>query len=395
MLKSSVSHSLNIEPFQKGVEVINNTLINITSPKIGFLYTSSNDNIEEIIKGIKSVQNIPLIGCTSSNGIITQDGVIENSDGFAGLMLLEDENLTVGIAALEGGKNPRNIGRKVAIQAVENAKTTRAPSYVYITTTPNNEEEYLLGIQDVIGRVPIFGGSAAANDLDDKYKIICNDKVLKDGVAVAFFYTDNEIATSFTGGYKETENYGVITEVIDNNILSKINNESALKVYAKWIGEAPKDLHKEKVMDISITKPLGIKSALGNITLIKHPIFGIDENTKTVNDDKIKLGSKIVEKTAIILLEATKEELLQINQKNIKALKQKMYTDPAAYLLMHCGRRKRLLKDNLEELYKQIVKETKQTPFIMIFTNGEYGYEEHSANMCGDLMLSFTAIGKE
>ena len=25
---------------------------------------------------------------------------------------------------------------------------------------------------------------------------------------------------------------------------------------------------------------------------------------------------------------------------------------------------------------------------------GEYGYDEHSANMCGGLMLSFTAFGK-
>ena len=34
-------------------------------------------------------------------------------------------------------------------------------------------------------------------------------------------------------------------------------------------------------------------------------------------------------------------------------------------------------------------------PFICIFTFGEYGYREHSANTCGGLMLSFTGFGKE
>ena len=51
--------------------------------------------------------------------------------------------------------------------------------------------------------------------------------------------------------------------------------------------------------------------------------------------------------------------------------------------------------DRIEEVYKQIVKETKDVPFIVPFTFGEYGYDEHSSNICGGLMLSFTAIGED
>ena len=85
------------------------------------------------------------------------------------------------------------------------------------------EEEYLMGIQDVIGRVPMFGGSAADDNVEGKWKIICNDKVISDGVAVAFFYTDNEIETSFTGAYRETNNVGIVTKV-DNNFILDSNN---------------------------------------------------------------------------------------------------------------------------------------------------------------------------
>ena len=50
--------------------------------------------------------------------------------------------------------------------------------------------------------------------------------------------------------------------------------------------------------------------------------------------------------------------------------------------------------DWIEEVHKQLVKEARGIPFITAFTFGEYCYDEHSANICGGLMLSFTAFGK-
>ena len=81
-------------------------------------------NTEEIIKGVRSVTDIPLIGCTSSGAIITPDGIITSENGFAGMMSFDDPDMVVGVACHESGKDARAIGRKVAIEAVENAKTT-------------------------------------------------------------------------------------------------------------------------------------------------------------------------------------------------------------------------------------------------------------------------------
>ena len=49
----------------------------------------------------------------------------------------------------------------------------------------------------------------------------------------------------------------------------------------------------------------------------------------------------------------------------------------------------------MNEVYEQLKKEAGDVPFLVVFTFGEYGYEEHSSNICGGLMLSFTAIGKK
>ena len=395
MLKSGVGYSINEDNLVMGMETAKSALKEISNAKIGFLYTSEKNNIKEIIQGIRKVTNMPIIGSTSNEAIIVEDGIITSENGFAGMMAMEDKNLTIGVAAHEAGKDSRAIGRRVAIEAVENAKTTRAPAYFYMVASPKEEEEYLMGIQDVIGRVPMFGGSAADDKVEGNWKIICNDKIFTDGVAVAFFYTDNEIITSFNGNYRETNNIGIITEVKNNRTLVSIDGISALRKYASWINKSPSSLIGTKLLEASASKPLGVKDPLGNLTIIRHPMIGNDMGTKTTTDDTITLGNKVVPKTAIIQLEATTDELIDASVNTLRDLKRQLYTTPAAYILIHSGNRKKVIGDRLEEVHKLLVKETKGVPFIMPFTFGEYGYDSHSANVCGGLMLSFTVFGKD
>lgn len=395
MLKSGVGYSINEDNLVMGMETAKSVLKEISNAKIGFLYTSEKNNIKEIIQGIRKVTNMPIIGSTSNEAIIVEDGIITSENGFAGMMAMEDKNLTIGVAAHEAGKDSRAIGRRVAIEAVENAKTTRAPAYFYMVASPKEEEEYLMGIQDVIGRVPMFGGSAADDKVEGNWKIICNDKIFTDGVAVAFFYTDNEIITSFNGNYRETNNIGIITEVKNNRTLVSIDGISALRKYASWINKSPSSLIGTKLLEASASKPLGVKDPLGNLTIIRHPMIGNDMGTKTTTDDTITLGNKVVPKTAIIQLEATTDELIDASVNTLRDLKRQLYTTPAAYILIHSGNRKKVIGDRLEEVHKLLVKETKGVPFIMPFTFGEYGYDSHSANICGGLMLSFTVFGKD
>ncbi len=395
MLKSTVGYSTNPDSFTRGLECATKTIKDEKNVSCSFLFTSSNSEISKLVKGIQSINNSPIIGCTSSGGIIVPDGYITSRTGFSGMLSLIDDNMSVGLACHEAGRNPRVIGRKVAISAIENAKKTYAPSYFYMVANPKEEEEYLMGIQDIIGRVPMFGGSAADDTISGTWKIICNNEVLSNGVAVAFFYTEKEFINTLTGGYKETENRGLITKVKNQRTLVSIDGISALKKYAHWIQVSPNSLIGSNLLISSITKPLGIKDPLGNITVIRQPIFGNDMGTKTTSDDTITLGNKVVEGTAIIQCEATIDDLINSTGTAIRNLKKRLYAEPAAYILIHSGGRRLGIGSRITEVHKQILKETKMVPFIMPFSFGEYGYNEHSANICGGLMLSFTVFGKE
>ena len=395
MLKTKVGYSTLKDSYAKGKEAAKNANVGMR-PKLGMMYCSCNDDVEEVVSGaMSSMKGAPVIGCTSSGMIITNDGIIESEDGFAGLMAFDDKNINIGVAAHKAGKNAREIGRKVARAAVENAGENYSPNYFYMVASPKEEEDYLMGIQDVIGRVPMFGGSAADDTVEGNWKIFCNDQVFSDGVAVAFFYTDNDIVTSYTGAYRESENYGLITEVKNDRTLVKIDGVSALKKYADWIGKSPSELKGQNLLVASITKPLGVKDPLGNLTVVRHPMFGDDMGTKTTTDDVINLGNKVVEKTAIVQLEATVDELIKSTKTTLKDVKSQLSTEPAGYFLVHCGGRKLGIGNRIDEVYKNLVEEARGVPFITVFTFGEYGYDEHSANICGGLMLSFTAFGEE
>ena len=195
--------------------------------------------------------------------------------------------------------------------------------------------------------------------------------------------------------YRDTENYGLITEVKNDRTLVKIDGTSALKKYAEWIGKKPSELKGQNLLVASITKPLGVKDPLGNLTVVRHPMFGDDMGTRTTTDDVINLGNKVVEKTAIVQLEATVDELIKSTKITLKDVKSQLTTEPAGYFLVHCGGRKLGIGDRIDEVYKNLVEEAHGVPFITVFTFGEYGYDEHSANICGGLMLSFTAFGEE
>ncbi len=124
------------------------------------------------------MRGVPVVGCTSSGMVMTNDGIIASEDGFAAMMSFDDKNLSVGVACHEAGKNAREIGRKVAREAVLNAGATYSPDYFYMVASPKEEEDYLMGIQDIIGRVPMFGGSAADDTVEGNWKIYCNDKII-------------------------------------------------------------------------------------------------------------------------------------------------------------------------------------------------------------------------
>jgi Uncharacterized conserved protein len=384
MLKTKVGHSINTNSFESGVETATNSKAKNT--KLGMLYTSVELDQKEIIKGVKSVlPDTQIIGCTSCGAIIVPEGYIDNAEGFSGMMTFSDEKLTVGVGGSERGENPRETGRKIAKEALKKAGLKKVPNYFYMVASPGEEELYLKGIEDVIGRVPFFGGSAADNTVEGKWSIFANDKIFSDGCAVAFFYDNGKFVNEYTGEYEETTKSGIITK-IEGRKLIEINNKPALDVYSEWTGKPIDSLIGGNLLVETICAPLGVKDPLGDLIVIRHPMNG--------NEDKsMDIGNNLATNTAITLMDGNPNELVRETKDVLERVNGNL-PNPAGYFLVHCGGRKIAIVDRMEEVYNNIKSEAGDTPFLTIFTFGEYGSHEHSKNSCGGLMLSFTGFSK-
>ena len=388
MLKSNVSWSTNAESYTQGKEAAKKAVVDLIQTKVAFLYTSVDCNVAKVLEGAKSeLGTAPIIGCTSSAGIITPDGFISSDNGFTGILALGDPDLTVGVASSSKKEDARKTGQMVAKEAMKKAGRTDSPAYFYMVASPAEEEDYIKGIEDVIGRVPVFGGSAADNTVEGKWSIYTNDQIFSDGIAVAFFYTDKKMANVYTGAYHETTNSGVITKIKGKRTLVEIDGEPAVKKYAKWTGKKLKDLEGGNLLVETITAPLGVKDRLGDLVAIRHPMFA---NA----DYSMNIGANLAVNTAVIQMEASVDELINSTGKTLKETNKELGQDAGAYLLVHCGGRRLGIGDRIDEVAKQLKKEAHGVPFIAIFTFGEYGVKDHGANTTGGVMLSFTALAK-
>lgn len=388
MLKSNVSWSTNAESYTQGKEAAKKAVVDLIQTKVAFLYTSVDCNVAKVLEGAKTeLGTAPIIGCTSSAGIITPEGFISSENGFTGILALGDPDLTVGVASSSKKEDARKTGQMVAKEAMKKAGRTDSPAYFYMVASPAEEEDYIKGIEDVIGRVPVFGGSAADNTVEGKWSIYTNEEIFSDGVAVAFFYTDKKMANVYTGAYHETTNSGVITKIKGKRTLVEIDGEPAVKKYAKWTGKKLKDLDGGNLLVETITAPLGVKDRLGDLIAIRHPMFANE-------DYSMNIGANLAVNTAVIQMEASVDELINSTGKTLKETNKELGQDAGAYLLVHCGGRRLGIGDRIDEVAKQLKKEAHGVPFIAIFTFGEYGVKDHGANTTGGLMLSFTAFAK-
>ena len=384
MFKTKVGYSENVDAYQSGAETA--AMAGLADAKVGLLFTSVVLDQEEVVKGVRSVAGTHVLGCTSSAAICVKDGYLNKETGYTGVMAFGgDVEVGVAGAAKQEGDCARTIGRKLAEEALAQLGGAE-PDYFFMTASPAEEEKYIAGIQDVIGDVPVFGGSAADNTVEGKWSIICDDKIFADGCAIALFASKAPMCNLYTGQFKETDNFGVMTKVVDDRCLVEIDGEPALKKYCGWTGKTEEACAGGNLLVETIFKPLGVKDITGKVTAIRHPMAANE-------DGSMNIGAQLIEKTAVIQMEMSPDEMVAANPKTVKQVDE-MMGGADSYFLVHCGGRRLglQLEGKEAEIYPAVKEVTGDKEFLMVFTFGEYGTAEHSANTVGGLSLSFTGF---
>ena len=388
MFKANTGTSIQKSAKAAGAEAARQAIEGLRNIKFAFVYSSCDYATHDLLAGVQEVlAGVPLAGNTSFTGVITPSGYITGPDGFVGIMAIADEDLVIGTTTVARGSGTAiEDGKKAALKAMEAAGQTTPPDYFYMAASPAEEELYLKGITSVIGRVPMFGGSAADNTISGNWQLYSDKGVCPDGVVLAFFYTKKKIANEYTGAYHETGDMGIITKLSGLRTLVEIDGEPALQKYAGWRAMDVEELKGSNLLAKSVVSPLGVKDRLGDLIAIRHPMNG--------NEDlSIAVGNNLAVGTAVIRMEATVDELIDSTGQTVEKLKKRL-PEAGAYHLVHCGGRRAGIGNRIDEVASQLIKAADGVPFIAKFTFGEYGYVEDGRNTCGGLMLSFTGFDK-
>ena len=382
MIISKVGSSILADAFLAGKQATESAKID--GAKVAMVYCSCAYDVSQVIKGVNEIlPGVPVLGNTSFTGVITPDGYVGGDKPFVGVLTLAGEELKVGVAGAAKAECAVKQGKELAQEAKKNAGMTTNPDTFYMAASPAEEEFWLKGISEEIGRVPFFGGSAADNSIAGEWKLYAGNDVFADGCIVAMFYGLN-IKNVFTGAYRETEDFGVITKINGIRCLAEIDGVPAADKYMQWRGISREEVTGGNLLSTTITSPLGIKDRLGDLIAIRHPMNGND-------DGSFNVGANLAEKTCVIRMEATVDELIS----SVGETLDKLLADcpkPAALHLVHCGGRRAGIGDRIGEVAEIVKAKAGEIPFIVEFTFGEYGFVSDSNNTVGGLMLSFTAL---
>jgi hypothetical protein len=124
--------------------------------------------------------------------------------------------------------------------------------------------------------IPITGGLAGDGTAFEETWVIANDFAKQNRIVAVGFYGDNLHITS--GCFAGWEEFGVLRKVSKstNNIVYEIDNQPALTLYKKYLGEYAKDLPAS-----GLRFPISIKQTEEDIPIVRS-VLGVDEETQSL-----------------------------------------------------------------------------------------------------------------
>ena len=111
--------------------------------------------------------------------------------------------------------------------------------------------------------------------------------------------------------------------------------------------------------------------------------------------ESMNIGANLSVGTAVVQMHMEPNEMVNANPVAIEKVNGLMRKEASSYFLVHCGGRRLglALEGKEEDIYPAVKEVTGDKEFLMVFTFGEYGKSDHSANTVGGLSLSYTGFG--
>lgn len=368
----------------------------IPDPDFIFLLTSCVLPLEEIGREIR--QRWPharIHASTSCLGAMTEADTGPAAASMLAMLAIADSSGDYGTAAGTFDQGARTAGRQLMQRALQSAgRAGEFPPLVLVSATPGQEEEFLAGLQDVVGPdTPIVGGSAADNDLSGQWCVLGDDGALGNGAVVSALFASVAVSTAFESGYAPTANRGIVMRA-DGRRVFEIDHQPAAAVYERWTEGAVRRATTDSVNVLmkSALMPLGrIGSYLDDM-----PLFKLSHPETIAADGSMTLFTRVTEGEALVMMRGTPSTLVSRAESVVRSACRIGDIDTAAVsavIVFYCGGCMLQVADRLGQIRAALAGVAPASPVIVGFTFGEQGPLPLGPIQHGNLMISTIVFG--
>lgn len=398
-MKISVAHSSDSHLLSAIDEI--ESRLDKGAPDLILVYHTEEFNSHDLLSSFKlKFPESKIAGSTTCLGIMSNNTLLASGQNTIAVMAFHtscEEQIGVGIGH---GQSSLINSSNACEKAIQSAKRDgELPDFIWMMGSPGDEEEMLIGISKYFGTfLPVFGGSAADNNIKGHWRMFDSNEIINEGVVLITFFTPIELKpySTFHSGYFPTKKKGIVTQANGRTVKS-IDNLPAVEVYNSWTNNLLKEVKAgTNILDKSTLFPLGrIKSSVEKIPfyLLSHPSSFSEDGELTLFTE-INIGDEVT------LMNGTHLSLINRASLVVKSiLKNNRFesVDITGALIVFCaGCMLHLNKQNQMEDVSKALSETLGTiPFLGMFTFGEQGSFREDHNLHGNLMISVTLFLKE
>jgi len=360
-------------------------------------YTESYDTSEIRNQLQIKLSQTQIQGCSSCRFVMTEQG-IHGEDGRAfAIWGVCDPNGSYGVGMAILDRDAKQVAADALIQAIENSdRAGEIPAMIWMTASPGQEEEVIAGIESLVGnKVPIYGGSAADDQVIGNWSMIANQKVLEQGIVLGVFYPDGFLNGFFHNGYYPVGLSGMVTKA-EGRTIKEIDGQPAAQVYNQWVdGKISEQLKNSgNILMHTTLSPIGrVSSQLEVVKFynLSHPATVTDEQGLTLFTD-IDVGDEV------FCMHGGLDSLVSRAGRVANSTLQTENNAsrfPEGSLIIFCAGCMLSVDERMDEVVTSINEQLQGAPFIGGFTFGEQGCFLGGNNQHGNLMISVVSFFSE
>ena len=247
-------------------------------------------------------------------------------------------------------------------------------------------EAVLQGVKDAVDDgVPVFGGTAADNDVTNKWSLFSSKGGVskKNGAVLVLGWSSVEVACCMASGFKPTERKGVATKV-DGYWLKEIDDRPALAMYNEWtnsegmVGLTTNSSGTTAIAGMSSWQPLGEPLDAETHFRVLHPMKADSAA------GSLKLAGSVPPGTELTLLRGEADSLVA----NILETSERLAPKEClgAFMIL-CGGLVMAMEEEIEGVYEELANVVVRAEALGMCAFGEQGPNCNRESMHGNLMF--------